>query len=155
MIAFRVPGLPIAQGSKSYKGHRNGKPILAESAKGLDKWRRDVELLAQRAVGYTRPCIDQPVTVLVEFTFKTPKARAGQIRHATMPDVDKLARAVLDALKTAQVIIDDSRVSDLVATKRYGPEPGAYIAISTGELDLAAIVKHARATEPLALTPAA
>lgn len=150
MIAFRVPGLPIAQGSKSYKGHRGGKPILVESAKGLDKWRDDVELMARRATGYSRPMLDEPVLVIVEFTFKAPKTRAGAIRHATMPDVDKLARAVLDALKSALVFTDDGRVSDLVATKRYG-EPGAYIVVSRGELDLAAIVKHARETEPLEL----
>ena len=154
MIAFRVPGLPIAQGSKSFKGLRNGKPILAESAKGLDKWRGDVELSARRATGYSRPSLDRPVLVIVEFTFKTPASRAGEIRHATMPDVDKLARAILDALKSAAVLADDGRVSDLVATKRYGPEAGAYIAVSTGELDLAAIVKHARATEPLELNAA-
>ena len=154
MIAFRVPGLPIAQGSKSFKGMRAGKPILAESAKGLDKWRDDVELMARRATGYSRPSLDTPVVVLVEFTFKTPASRAGEVRHATMPDVDKLARAVLDSLTKAAVIADDGRVSDLVATKRYGPEPGAYIAISTGELDLAAIVKHARGTEPLELDAA-
>lgn len=154
MIAFRVPGLPIAQGSKSFKGLRNGKPILAESAKGLDKWRDDVELCARRATGYSRPMLDQPVCVLVEFMFKTPKARAGEIRHSTMPDADKLARAVLDALKAAQVYVDDGRVSDLVVTKRYGPEAGAYIAVTTGELDLRQIVNHARATEPLELTAA-
>lgn len=154
MIAFRVPGLPIAQGSKSFKGMRAGKPILAESAKGLDKWRGDVELMARRATGYSRPALDEPVLVIVEFTFKTPKARAGEIRHATMPDVDKLARAVLDSLKAAAVLSDDGRVSDLVATKRYGPEPGAYIVVARGELDLAAIVKHARATEPLELDAA-
>lgn len=154
MIAFRVPGLPIAQGSKSFKGMRAGKPILAESAKGLDKWRADVELCARRATGYSRPNLDEPVLVIVEFTFKTPKARAGEIRMSTMPDADKLARAVLDALKMAHVFVDDGRVSDLVVTKRYGSEPGAYIAVSRGELDLSAIVKHARATEPLELDAA-
>lgn len=151
MIAFRVPGLPIAQGSKSFKGMRAGKPILAESAKGLDAWRSSIELLARRASGYARPCIDRPVAVLVEFTFTTPKARAGQVRHDRMPDVDKLARAVLDSLTAAQILADDGRVADLVALKRYGPEPGAYIVVSTGELDLPAIVRHARATEPLEL----
>ena len=150
MIAFRVPGLPIAQGSKSFKGLRNGKPVLAESAKGLEPWRRSIELLARRATGYSRPMLDTPVTVLIEFSFPRPKARAGELRHATMPDVDKLARAVLDSLTAAQVLADDGRVSDLVATKRYG-DAGAYIVVSTGELDLAAIVKNARATEPLEL----
>lgn len=155
MIAFRVPGLPIAQGSKSFKGMRNGKPILAESAKGLDKWRDDVELLARRATGYSRPMLDQPVLVIVEFTFPRPKSRPDDVRHTVAPDSDKCARAILDALVDAQVLRDDSRVSDLVATKRYGPEAGAYVVVSTGQLDLTQIVRHARETEPLALTTAA
>lgn len=159
MIAFRVPGLPIAQGSKSWKGMRNGKPILAESAKGLDKWRGDVKLCAQRATGYRRPSLDRPVTVLVEFAFPRPKSRPDDIRHAVMPDVDKCSRAILDALQEAQLVTDDGRVSDLVAIKRYANPPerpvGAYVVVSTGELDLASIVRHARATEPLELNPAA
>ena len=156
MIAFRVPGLPVAQGSKSYKGHtKAGKPILAESAKGLDRWRRDVELLAHRATGYSRPSLDQPVLVIIEFIFRRPKSARDHDRKDTNPDVDKLARAVLDALTAANVVHDDGRVSDLVATKRWGDEPGAYIVISTGQLDLTSIVRHARATEPLELNPAA
>lgn len=155
MIAFCVPGLPIAQGSKSFKGLRNGKPILVESAKGLDKWRHDVELCARRATGYARPMLDSPVLVIVEFTFERPKNRPHDIRHAVAPDADKCARAILDALQSAQILSNDSRVSDLVVTKRYGTQPGAYICVSTGELDLAAIVKHARVTEPAALTDAA
>lgn len=150
MIAFRVPGLPIAQGSKRHVG----KGRLVESAKDLGPWRESVALMARRASGYARPSLEVPVTVLVEFSFPTPKSRAGQIRHATMPDVDKLARAVLDALKMAHLIADDGRVSDLVATKRYSDEAGAYVVVSRGELDLAAIVNHARATEPLELDAA-
>ena len=160
MIAFRVPGLPIAQGSKSYKGMRPGKsgrpvPILAESAKGLEKWRADVAMLAQRACGYSRPNLDVAALVIVEFSFAIPASRRRELepgaRHAQMPDTDKLARSVLDALKAAKVLADDSRVSDLVALKRWAIESGAYVVVSRGELDLAAIVKHARETEPLEL----
>lgn len=154
MIAFRVPGLPIAQGSKSFKGMRNGKPILAESAKGLDKWRADVVLCAQRATGYRRRPLDEPALVIVEFSFAVPKSRRDLMpgaRHAQTPDTDKLERAVLDALKTAHVLADDARVSDLVGLKRWALEAGAYIVVSRGSLDLEAIVKHARATEPLEL----
>lgn len=160
MIAFRVPGLPIAQGSKAWKGTnpKTGRPILVESAKGLDKWRDDVALMALRATGYSRPMLDVPVLVIVEFTFPIAKSRSRDLtpgeRHAQAPDVDKLCRAVLDALKAALVYIDDARVSDLVGISRWGTEPGAFVVVSRGELDLAAIVKHARETEPLELDAA-
>lgn len=157
MIAFRVPGLPIAQGSKAYKGHRGGKPILAESAKGLEKWRGDVELCARRASSYGRPMLDRAVLVICEFSFPIAPSRRDLSpgdRHTQMPDTDKLERAVLDALKASQLLHDDSRVSDLVGLKRWAVEAGAYIVISTGELDLAAIVQNARRTEPLELDAA-
>jgi Holliday junction resolvase RusA-like endonuclease len=46
---------------------------------------------------------------------------------AVKPDVDKLIRAVLDALTDAGVFRDDSRVVQVSATKIYADKPGALI----------------------------
>jgi Holliday junction resolvase RusA-like endonuclease len=51
--------------------------------------------------------------------------------HASTPDIDKLCRAVMDAL-TSVVWIDDRQVARLVASKRWpdeGEAPGASIRI--------------------------
>jgi len=51
----------------------------------------------------------------------------------TRPDVDKLARAVNDALTTAGVIYDDSQITRIIAAKRYADPheaPGVTIAVT-------------------------
>lgn len=52
------------------------------------------------------------------------------------PDVDKLSRAVLDALSMAGIWGDDSQVTHLCATKRVaeiGEEPGCRITITAAQ----------------------
>lgn len=73
------------------------------------------------------------------FTFPRPKAHyrtgrhAGELRpsaplvHSSRPDLDKLLRAVGDAL-TGIVWRDDSQVASIVASKVYGP-PGATLLV--------------------------
>jgi Holliday junction resolvase RusA-like endonuclease len=43
---------------------------------------------------------------------------------AKMPDIDKIARAALDALTVAKVLADDKYVSALTAYRRFVPETG-------------------------------
>ena len=66
-----------------------------------------------------------PVIVYVEFEFARPKSHPRKRREAEGrlkrdgPDIDKLARLVLDALTVARVYDDDRQVTDLIARKRY------------------------------------
>ncbi|MDV7391094.1 RusA family crossover junction endodeoxyribonuclease, partial [Arthrospira platensis SPKY1] len=78
-----------------------------------------------------RPPLDCPVRVDVWFIFDRPKSHFGTGRNAdvlkpsapkrmtTPPDVDKLARTVLDALTVAGVLADDKLVCELRSLKRY------------------------------------
>lgn len=50
---------------------------------------------------------------------KPQSAPKSQDAPLTRPDVDNLAKAVLDALQTAQLIKDDNLVTDQVVSKRY------------------------------------
>lgn len=137
MIRFFVPGIPAPQGSKRHVG----RGILVESSKQLKPWRLDVTMLAQAA--HHGDPLDE-ATVAITFVFPRPRKhyRTGRHahelrtdaphRHTTKPDIDKLARAVLDALTAAGVIRDDSRVADLHVTKRYGDQPGAHIEVADG-----------------------
>ena len=75
--------------------------------------------------------IRDAVEVELGFFFARPKAHFGSGRNAgtvlasaprhmtVMPDVDKLARAALDAL-TGIVFKDDSQINRLIAVKGYG-----------------------------------
>jgi crossover junction endodeoxyribonuclease RusA len=113
-LSFHVPGKPAPQGSKRHVG----RGILVESSKELGPWRERVALVAHSAMG-GRSLLAGAVTVGLDFVLPRPKsAPKRSTPHAVKrPDVDKLARACLDAI-TGIVFGDDSVVIDLRATKR-------------------------------------
>ena len=151
-ITLTVHGFPQPKGSmKAFRAWRSSRLVVTSDNPKVKGWQLAITAAAVQSRGRAQ-AFDGPVSVTCTFALPRPESYPKRvIHHVTKPDVDKLARAVLDALTAAKVLADDGRVSDLVATKRYGTEAGAYIAVSTGELDLAAIVKHARATEALEL----
>jgi Holliday junction resolvase RusA-like endonuclease len=87
--------------------------------------------------------------VSIYFGMLRPKAHyrsGGRLReespkwHTAKPDVDNLAKAVLDALVDAQLFHDDAQVVRLMVTKRYTdsmdtgePITGATITIEEAE----------------------
>lgn len=132
MIEFTVLGRARPQGSKkAFKHPSTGRIILTEQSKQVGPWRENVRGEALRA-GLGDP-VDGPVMVHVVAVFARPKShyRTGKNAHLlkdsapatpttrSVGDIDKLARAVLDAL-TGVVFMDDSQVVALVAAKRWG-----------------------------------
>lgn len=113
-------GTPAPQGSKAYKGHRGGLPVLVESSKKVKPW-RSVVAAAAEAYRLTLPGaarrgfpLDEPLAVRMVFTM--PKPASAPKRRRTWPtrypDVSKLARSTEDALTTAGIWADDARVVD-------------------------------------------
>lgn len=75
---------------------------------------------------------DKDVPVSVHITFLMPRPKTVKRHMPTVPpDIDKLCRAVLDALTDVGVWVDDSQVVDLGATKIYasGIHIGAHITV--------------------------
>jgi Holliday junction resolvase RusA-like endonuclease len=131
VLTFTLLGLPISQGSKAYKGHRRGKPVLVESAKGLKPWRIGIQAAIVAAMRHTAPPASGwpllgPLAVDLCFTMRKPVG-APKLRRTwpiVYPDIDKLCRAVLDEGKLAKgdrpgLWHDDSQVVDLHAWKVY------------------------------------
>lgn len=116
-VTFEVVGNPAAQGSKRHVG--GGR--MVEMAKGHAPWRAAVAAAA-RDVAPDVP-LDGPLTLDVEFRFPMPKSRARRLRDAgrapktTAPDLDKLVRAVGDALTAGGLITDDARITEVHASK--------------------------------------
>lgn len=85
---------------------------------------RQAVALAARAAGLTDT--GEPLSVIVDAVFERPKShmnKAGvkaDAPHLPRPDVDNIAKAVLDALQ--EVVGDDSRVARLVVEKSYGTQ---------------------------------
>ncbi|GGF38965.1 RusA family crossover junction endodeoxyribonuclease [Williamsia phyllosphaerae] len=130
-----VPGHPAAQGSKAFKGMRNGKPILVEQSGRVAPWRQSVATAAR----FVHPdLVTGPVSVRLEFVMPRPKsAKRDVVVPATKRtgDLDKLSRAVFDAL-SGSAFVDDAQVTELHATKRVAltdEAPGVRITLTTRE----------------------
>ena len=117
-LAFIVHGTPQAQGSMRHVG--NGRMIHKPE---LLQWRNMVNLAAVNAArqnSITLP-LDGPLYIAATFYLPKPKRPAYDV-PATKPDLDKLTRAIGDALspKTGQkVIAEDSRIVKWEIEKRY------------------------------------
>lgn len=122
-----VPGVAAPQGSKRHVG--NGRMI--ESSARVKPWRESIRAAALAEMGDDWTPIDGPVEVTVAYYLPRPKSHYGTGRnagtlkpsaptyHTSKPDIDKLDRAVLDALTSAGVWRDDSQVWSLYPVKKY------------------------------------
>jgi Holliday junction resolvase RusA-like endonuclease len=123
-VVIEVHGIPAPQGSKV----RNRYGAIYESGKTVAPWREAIRAEVQRQV--TVPLAG---AVRCWITFRLPRPRGhygtgrngGTIRHsapvypAGRPDLDKLARAVLDGLTDGGAWKDDGQVVMLLAQKVY------------------------------------
>jgi Holliday junction resolvase RusA-like endonuclease len=135
MIQLVVPGVPIPQGSKN--------PWGGEDNPHTKSWRASIAARALESA-VDGPLLG-PVEVDVEFVFPRPKAhyRTGRYSdelradapywHVGKPDLDKLERAIGDALNGI-LIRDDSQIALWFVRKHYGTSPRATIKIETLEL---------------------
>lgn len=143
VITFTVRGLPAPQGSKRLlplNARRGGRPIMVESSKRVPKWRRAIRDEARRALELlpAEKQAQRTGAVALDVEFRMPRAKGHYLpansrrpkpvlrddaprRPIGKPDVDKLARAVLDAL-SGVVWIDDAQVVSVAASKVYANE---------------------------------
>jgi len=125
-IQFFVIGKPEPQGS-SRAFMVKGKPVITSANKNLKDWRTIIQLAAmEHAV-----MLDGPVAVYLVFVLPRPVSLPKKVHyHTKRPDIDKLARAALDAL-TGVFFKDDSQVTNLNVGKMYAgglfPFPGVEI----------------------------
>lgn len=130
---IRVTGIPIPQGSKTARVV-GGRAVMWDSNPQLRDWRENVQLNAWQPTIDNKPdpC---PEAVAVTIWFYLPKPKTvKRDRPSVKPDIDKLARAVLDSMTNAGVWNDDSQVVELSCSKLYADEhtkPGAMIHVRT------------------------
>lgn len=124
-IALDVHGLPVTQGSaRAFVA--GGRARITSDNKGLSDWRELVSFTARQEmdrVGWVTT--DAPVTVSLNFWLKRPKSapKTRDVWPKKGLDLDKLVRAVNDALTNAGVWVDDSRVCGSMEVKRYAVGP--------------------------------
>jgi Holliday junction resolvase RusA-like endonuclease len=132
-----IPGVAIPQGSKRALLRKGSTtPIVVDANRhGLANWRAQVSAYAMRERQTTGThTYAGSVAVRLDFYLRRPenhylpangKRPSPELRSdAPMycikaPDIDKLTRAILDALTDAGVWKDDAQVVKVVATKMY------------------------------------
>ena len=95
------------------------RPILTSDNKRTKPWKQEVKQIA--AMNIRAPFLKpQAIGIFCKFYFQRPKStKKSIVDKVTKPDIDKLARAILDAL-TGIVFEDDSQVTTLVCWKGFG-----------------------------------
>lgn len=123
-VRLEIFGLPKPQGSKRHVG--NG--VLIEAAgEPLKVWRRAI---AEACVNETK--LTGPLTVEAIFFLPRPKSVKRPL-PIVPPDIDKLARGLLDGIGQSKTVWDDdAQVIRLTVTKVYADdrEPGASVTIT-------------------------
>ena len=122
----------------------DGRNRRAYNAPRYDQWKHGAALVM--AGHWRRPPIERAVQVAVDVVLPRPQRKpgAGSVHRQywqaegayPLPcraDVDNLAKAALDALQDARVILDDRLVVRLLATKQAGDRPGVTVTVSVVE----------------------
>ena len=145
-VTFQVVGTPGTKGSKNAVV-RGGRAVMYEaSGKKLWPWMRAIQGAARHALEGREWQLEGPMRVRLQFFLQRPRTHhtGGDLTLPIKPaaprvpiaknrdDLDKLARAALDAL-TGIAWADDGQVCSLVATKDYGPAwTGCAITVEAG-----------------------
>jgi len=133
MVTFRVVAVPVTKGSvRAFTPAGWTRPVLTSTSTGLKAWEHTVREAAARSLEAAAP---RTVGIRVELAFILPRPQSHPKRralaHVRKPDLDKLTRAVLDAL-TGVAYADDAQVCRLVCDKRYALEteqPGVVVTV--------------------------
>lgn len=140
-LRFRVYGDPRPQGSKKLLGHG---AVVESGGLPLKAWRSDMRDATMTALAGGHR-LAGPVEVQVVFLMRRPRSHFSTAKghendlkakaplfHTQRPDVDKLQRALLDAMTSAGAYSDDSQVVHVSASKAWtdaGELPGALVSV--------------------------
>lgn len=121
-------GVPVPQGSMISNGP--GRGMRHSNASKLKPWRYQVVSLLARHVP---PGWDSSAPITVTATFRLPRPQghygtgrnANQLKasapefHVTKPDLDKLQRAIGDAIEASGLVRGDQQITSWNVAKRY------------------------------------
>lgn len=135
MVTFTVPGRPVPQGSLSSFRHKTTGAVVTPQKARVREY-RDRIAWAAKATGMA--CTDEPVRVRAVFGFARPKSHrltSGKLTkraptsHASRPDLDKVARSLLDAI-TGVLVYDDAQVVALDVRKQWHDHDETWVEVT-------------------------
>jgi Holliday junction resolvase RusA-like endonuclease len=147
-LTFTVQGEPKGQPRPRAFARKMGAIHVARfyDSDVADAWKRAVYLgIVQAAIRSGWQLTQGPVAVELRFAMPRPKSHSGAkglkpsapAYHAGKPDVDNLAKLLLDRItRSERIWRDDSQVVSLIVHKFYavGAEQGCSVSISTLEI---------------------
>lgn len=120
-----IPGIPASKGSYrpiTGRSRTTGKPVtrLIPMDRKERPWRDHVR---DTILSHKHPTIPHNSYVTVETTFYLPRPKTippTKRKHPTVkPDIDKLQRALYDAITETHIWHDDCQITDVTSHKRY------------------------------------
>ena len=136
MLHFEVEITPVAKGRPRYS--KRGNFVQTYTPKKTVDYEDVIRENAKIAMGTSEP-LEAPLSVLLMFGMpipaSTPKKALegylnGSVKHTKKPDLDNLAKAVLDAMNGV-VYLDDNQICRLTIEKKYSKLP--FVSISVRE----------------------
>jgi len=127
-----VDGIP--KGQPRVRAYVRGKHAGVYDPGTADAWKMTVR--AEVLKHWDHKPIEGPVRLLLDIGLPRPKSHfrhTGIVRekapdhHTSKPDVDNLAKAIMDVLTDIGIWRDDSQVCYLLVAKRYSLKPGVAI----------------------------
>ena len=135
-IEFFVPGAPIGKGRP--RAARRGAGVVMFTPEKTAGYEALVAAAASNAMrAEAGPLFTGPLEAVLEMRIPIPAswskahkaaALAGIELPTSKPDIDNVAKAILDACNCV-VFRDDAQVVMLVATKAFSDEPGVRVVI--------------------------
>ena len=130
-VSFSVAGQPVPQPRPRVSTAGGFARAYVPKDHPVHAYRQSLAAAA-RGAGLTTT--GEPLNVVIDAIFERPKSHTNKsgvkadAPRLPRPDVDNIAKAVLDALQ--DVMGDDSLVGRLVVEKSYGPEARTTVRIS-------------------------
>ena len=124
MVHFEIEITPVAKGRPRYA--KRGNFVQTYTPTKTRKYEDLISEYAAQAMGSSEP-LETPLWVNLMFAMPIPKSTPkkllegylnGSIHHTKKPDVDNLAKAILDAMNNV-VYLDDSQIVRLTMSKKY------------------------------------
>jgi Holliday junction resolvase RusA-like endonuclease len=124
-IMFTVYGEPVAKGRPRFA--KRGNYVQAYTPVKTKTYEDEVRLLATKAKG-SGSTLEGSVSVFIYISFSVPKSYSkrkledclsGKEKHTKKPDLDNVAKAIIDGMNGI-IFKDDSQITSLHVTKVYG-----------------------------------
>ena len=133
-----IPGIPASKGSYrpiTGRSRTTGKPVtrLIPMDRKERPWRDHVR---DTILSHKHPTIPPNSYVKIETTFYLPRPKTippSKRKHPTVkPDIDKLQRALYDAITETHIWNDDCQITDVISHKRYADDTptGVFLTIT-------------------------